>query len=173
MRHASGRSASARRARGLQGVPALRKKLRRIDPAISGELKKVVKEGAEAIMFDAVSGAPRQFGDLQYSIDYKISSDGFTAVIGPGVKAAEIVRRKTGSAFGHTSKKVNLNASNKHDLYQYFKGYWIEFGTKGGNGVAALQANPFMQPAYKTNERWIVDNTRNAINSILDRVAKS
>jgi hypothetical protein len=163
----------SRQRRGLQGVSSLRRKLRRMDPAITQELKTVVAEGLEAIEFNALAGAPRDQGDLAMSIEKKISSDGMTGIVGPGVKAAEIVRRKTGSAFGHTSKKVNLNRANKHALFQFFKGYWIEFGTKGGNGVPAQPARPFMQPAYLSNREWIRGRAARAINNILERVARS
>lgn len=172
----------ARRGSGLENVTKLRRKLRRMDPAVTKEIKDVVKFGLYAIQRDALGLVPVDTGDLAHSITVQISKDGFTGIVGPGVKTAEMVRRKTrdykrgklGSAFAHNSQKVVLNQAKKDDLMQFFKGYWIEFGTKGNAdlNLPPQPARPFMGPAYEANKDWIKEQSRRAINRVLERVSK-
>lgn len=166
---------------GLSGVTRLRRKLRNIDKEITKEVRDLVREGLYAIERDALGLVPVDTGDLAHAIEVKISSDGFTGVVGPGVKAAEIVRRKTtdrrkgkfGSPFGHTSKKVHLNENQKDQLLQFFKGYWIEFGTKGNaeRNIPPQPARPFMGPAYEANKGWMRRKLKAAIDRALERAA--
>lgn len=161
----------ARRSR-VTGVNRLRKTLRRVDPEIGAEVREAVRESAEAITLDAVRFAPRDEGDLVRAIDYQLGRDGFTAVIGPGAKAAEIARRRAGSPFALAGSAVRLSRSNRHLLYQFFKGYWAEFGTKGGNGVPPQPARPFMQPAWDLNRPYAVKRTQGAVRNALERAAR-
>jgi hypothetical protein len=156
---------------GLSGVSKLRRTLRRLDPVLTKEIRREIEITAGAIQADAIAGAPIDEGDLVRSIDYKIGRDGLTAVIGPGAAAAEIARRKTGSAFGTRNAKLKLSKRNTEALYQFFKGYWIEYGTKGVGGVGAQPARPFMGPAYQANERAAVAGLRRAIGQALKKAS--
>jgi hypothetical protein len=144
-----------------------------MDGAVTRELRDVVRESLDDIEKDALGLVPVDQGDLAQSIEVKMSSDGLSGIVGPGVRAAEIVRRATGSAFGVTSAKVNLSASNKHAIFQFFKGYWKEFGTKGSaeKNIPAQPATPFMAPAYEFNRPRIRDRVKSAIDRVLERVA--
>ena len=167
------RTSPFRRRSGLQGVTKLRRKLRRIDKEVTQELRDVVSESLDEIERDALGLVPVDAGDLAHSIEVKISSDGFTGIVGPGAKAAEIVRRKAGSVFAFAGDKINLSAAKKHDLFQFFKGYWIEFGTKGSpeHNIPPQPARPFMTPAYEFNRPRIRERVKAAIDRILQRVA--
>ena len=162
---------SRRRSR-VQGANRLRRLLKRIDPEITADVKTAIREGAEAIQADAIALVPKDTGALARSIDYRISSDGLAAVVGPAARAAEIVRRKTGSAF--KASEVRLSARNKALMFEYFKGYWIEFGTKGApkKNIPPQPARPFMKPAYDLNESWILGRVKAGINKALDRASR-
>lgn len=177
---------AVRRSR-VVGVNSLRRKLRRMDPEITKELRGVVLEGIQAIERDALAFAPVDQGDMRNSIGIKVSRDGLTVMTGPGIKAAEMVRTKSGSPWGQTIKrgkkkgqKFTLSKRSKHDLFQFFKGYWIEFGTKGakkgfgvkGRSLPPQPARPFMGPAYKANETSISVKVKAAVNKALDRAAR-
>lgn len=188
----------ARRSR-VEGTTALRKKLRRIDPAIKQEIADVVIEGLEAIKRDAQAMVPVDTGDLRNSIEVQFSKrDGVSGLVGPGAKAAEIVRRKSDSKTSFGGWKYRLSKKNKAALWQFFKGYWVEFGTKGGEikgrgtrrgkrvviaigddvrsvqsvKIPAQPARPFMAPAYLKNREWIREKARVAVDQVLVRIAR-
>lgn len=162
---------------GIRGINKLRKTLRRIEPEMQEPIKRAIVNTAEAIKLDAIAGAPVDEGDLVRSIDYKIGRDGFTAVIGPGAKAAEIARSKGGSAFATRTRRgeiINMSAANKHDLFQFYKGYWHEFGTDGSpeHGIPPLPARPFMNPAFFLNEEYGKQQVRAAVKLALERASR-
>lgn len=189
----------ARRSR-VEGSYALRKKLRRLDPEMRKEIADVVIEGLEAIKRDAQSMVPVDSGDLRDSIEVQFSKrDGVSGLVGPGAKAAEIVRRKSDSKTSFGGWKFRLSKRNKAALWQFFKGYWVEFGTKGGEikGRGALgrgkrvvirigddvrsvmsvkippqPARPFMAPAYLANREWIKQRAKIALENVLEKVSR-
>lgn len=164
----------------MTGNTKLRRTLRRIDPAITQELRDVVKDGLEAIKWDAISFVPIDEGDLARSIDYKLGRDGLTGVVGPGAKAAELARKKaaSGSAFGTVAKKgggkVRLSRSNQELLWEFFKGYWVEFGTKGNaaRNIPPMAPQPFMAPAYDVNRLWFSRRAQRALVRALERASR-
>lgn len=158
----------------VTGTNALRRKLRRMPDEVVAALRTEVRRGLDEIEKDALGLVPVDEGDLAQSIEVKVSRDGLTGIVGPGARAAEIVRRKTGSAFGVSSSKVNLRRSTAEQLMQFFVGYWLEFGTKGSpeNNVPPLAPRPFMSPAYDVNRRAIVRRISKAVDRVLERVAK-
>ena len=182
---------SRRRSR-VRGVNKLRRTLKRIDPEVTADVKTAIREGAEAIQADAIKLVPKDTGDLARAIDYRVSSDGLAAVVGPAARAAEIVRRKTGSAF--KASQVRLSKRNKKLMFEFYKGWWIERGTKGstkrtipfykgwwiGRGtkgstkrnIPPQPARPFMKPAFDLNESWILGRVKAGINKALDRASK-
>jgi len=162
---------------GIRGINKLRKTLRRIEPEMQEPIKQAIVNTAEAIKLDAIAGAPIDEGDLVRSIDYKIGRDGFTAVIGPGARAAEIARSKGGSAFATrtvSGEIIKMSAANKALLFQFYKGYWHEFGTKGSpeNNIPPLPARPFMNPAYQMNEEYGKQQVRAAVKLALERASR-
>lgn len=159
--------------RGLQNVSSLRRKLRRIAQDAENTIKPVVEEIAEAIKQDAIARAPQDSGDLVRSIDKKLSADGLTAVIGPAIRTAAVARTVRGSAFANRKLDVKLGAKSKKALFQFFKGYWIEFGTKGApeRNIPPQPARPFMGPAFDVNRDWGMEKIKDEINATLKRAA--
>ncbi len=161
---------------GIRGVTKLRRTFRRLEKETVEPVRKALRDGAEAIKLDAVARAPIDDGDLVRAIDHKISSDGLTVVIGPGAKAAEIVRRQRGSAFATRTadRPVRLSARNKDLLWQFYKGYWHEFGTKGSpkHNIPPMAARPFMGPAYRVNEGYLKAEVSRAVKAALARAVR-
>lgn len=158
-------------ASGIRGLTKLRRTLRRIEPEITQEVKQAIRDGAEAIKWDAKALAPRDEGDLANAIDATFSSDGLAAVIGPGSKGVQAERRAgRAAARGRT---IVLSARSTDLLWQFYKGLWHEFGTKGypAKNIPPLPARPFMGPAYDMNEDWIKGNVRRAIAEALKKAS--
>lgn len=156
----------------ISGVNKLRKTLRRLEPGVVDQVRGAIKDSAQAITADAIQLAPVDEGDLVRSIDFKLGRDGLTAVIGPGANAAEIARRKAGSPFTAASRSIPLSRANKALLFQFFKGYWIEFGTKGGGGVERQPPRPFMRPAFQVNRRYAERRVQSAVRNALEVAAR-
>lgn len=173
----------ARRSR-VTGVNTLRRKLRRMEPDVQRGIQNAVADVANRIQRDAMSMAPVDEGDLRESIDIKYGRDKLTALIGPGIKAAELVRKATGSVFGQTIKSgkkqgqkftlSNRSGTGRHAYWQMLKGYWIEFGTKGNakKNIPPQPARPFMSRAYLRNRTWAIRRVRDAVNRALERAAR-
>lgn len=148
--------------------------------AVNDIVRSAVQDGLHSIERDAKVFVPVDEGDLRDSIGIKMSRDGLTGIVGPGVKAAELVRSRSGSQFGQTyrrgkrkGEKFKLSKRNKKEYFQFLKGYWAEFGTKGSSkaNIPAQPARPFMSTAFKSNERRIVANVKRAVNRALARAA--
>lgn len=163
----------ARRSR-IEGPNKLRMKLRRVDPSIKRGVQDVLRDGLNRIQRDALTFVPVGTGDLRDSIEVKLSTDKLSGIVGPGVKAAEIMRKKTGSEFATGSRKARLSKRNKVALFQFFKGYWIEFGTKGNpkKKIPPQPARPFMSPAYLMNREWIRRRANRAIEAALEKASR-
>ena len=155
----------------ISGAARLRRKLRRVEPAILRGIQDPLRDGLNSVGRDARSLAPVRDGDLRASIDVSLSRDKLAGVVGPGAKAAEIVRRRTGSAF--KGSEVRMRKINKKLLMQFYKGYWLEFGTKGApkRNVPPLTPRPFMRPAWDMNERRIKAAIRQGVNNALRQAA--
>ena len=163
-----------RRRSRVQGVNTLRKKLRRIDPGIRQEISDVVIEALGAIKRDAQSMVPVDTGALRDSIEIKFSKrDGVSGLVGPGAGAAEIVRSKSKGKSAWGAHRYKLQRGNKAKLREFYKGYWIEFGTKGSakKNIPAQPARPFMAPSFLVNRDRILKQCRAAIDNVLRRVA--
>lgn len=166
---------------GISGTKSLRRKLRGVEPRILREATDVIRDGLNRIQRDAMALVPVDQGDLQASIDVKLSRDRLAGIVGPGVKAADIVRRRTGSAFGSVvrrgkkrGQKIRLIGRNRQALWQFYKGYWVEFGTKGAprRNIPPQPARPFMRPAYDRNRAWIRMRWKRAVTNVLERVSR-
>lgn len=140
----------------------------------------VLRDGLNAMRRDAANLAPVDDGDLRDSIDVKLSKDKLTGIVGPGVNAAEIVRKKTGSIFGQIQRNgkkkgqvIKLSKRNVHAYFQLLKGYWKEFGTKGSpaSNIPPQPATPFMRPAYDRNRHGLQRRLRASVDKALKRAA--
>ncbi|MAR55853.1 MAG: hypothetical protein CMM93_01595 [Rickettsiales bacterium] len=158
------------RARGLQNVNKLRRKLRRMEKHIASEIPNAIEDTLKAVVADAIQNAPEDTGDMAAEIEYKMRPDGLAGAAGPGA-ASSVVRGKTkGNAFA--SKAGRMSRVSAHRLLQFFKGYWTEFGTKGNpaKNIPPQPARPFMQPAWDANRAWAIARVRRAVNEQLKRV---
>lgn len=158
----------------IRGVSRLRRTLRRIEPEATQELRDTVQDGAQKIHFDALTLVPRDEGDLARSIAYKLGRDGLTAVIGPGAENAKLRKNKANVGHVVAASGVRMSQANKDLLWQYFKGYWIEFGTKGSpkHNIPPMPAQPFMNPAYLRNRDWIKRDAEKAIEQALEKASR-
>lgn len=163
---------SVKRSTWFRQSNKLRRTLGRMEPEILNNIKEPFKEGAEAIKRDAIVNASladygkeigiKDKGDMIDSISVKFGRDGLTAVIGPGAKAIAISK----SPFNTTLYTTNRS---KYAAWQFFKGYWAEFGTKGDpkRNIPAIRAAPFMQPAYDENKGWILKRVKDGVHKAL------
>jgi hypothetical protein len=151
----------------ITGNKKLRRTLRRIDPSATRELHQAIEDTAEAIKQDQIAGAPVDEGDMVREISVKKGRDGLTAVIGPGAKSISISK----NPFIEARKGIR-GATKKHRVFQFMKAYWIEFGTKGGNGSPALPPRPFVQPAFDLNRAYGLRRIRQAIKLALERASR-
>ena len=140
----------------------------------AAELRRRLRDVAEAVKSDAVAMAPVRDGDLAASIGYRISPDGLAVTVGPGIKAVQKIVRQAGSPWATSSAKVKLTGNDKHALMQFYKAWWAEFGTKGSaeDGIPPQPARPFMGPAWDVNKTWAKQKIRKEINETLARVAR-
>jgi HK97 gp10 family phage protein len=164
------------RGRGYQNVNSLRRKLKKINKHVENGIKPELQASLEMIVSSAKANAPRDKGDLIDSIAYATSSDGLAGVAGPSAKNAKVKRiLNTGatSVFA-TSGGAVMSQATKKKIFQFFKGYWIEFGTKGApdRNIPPQPARPFMQPAWDTNEKAIKTRMREALNEQLRKAAE-
>ena len=152
------------RARGYAGLSKLRKTLRRLEPEAAEGIKDTFEKGAQLIQYSVIqNGSEHRISrDMFPSVSYKMGRDGLTAVIGPGADRIRIGK----SPFDTTLYK---SAEGKHQAFQFFKAYWIEYGTKGDpeRGIPPQRAQPFVNPAYDEHKGWIVENVQGEIRAAL------
>jgi HK97 gp10 family phage protein len=168
-RQAAGRR-SGRKGSRVYGVSKLRKTLNRIEKAEREAVKSVVVTSAKKIERDAISFAilkdVKDTGDMIRSIDTKFARDKLTAVIGPGAKSA-IVRDNPFNTAGFAKiKRDSTRIKHKKAAYNFFKGYWHEFGTINHPD------RPFMNPAWEVNKNLVRKNIRVAVSRALDRASR-
>lgn len=158
--------------RGLNGVDSLRKKLRNMEKVAESGIKPAITEILQSITMDAKQLAPKDEGELAASIEYKLSSDGLAGVSGPAAKSAAVATAVKGSPFATRSTKVATDLSKKK-LFNFFKGYWAEFGTKGNpaRNIPPQPARPFMRPAFDLNSSWGIKKIADAVNAQLKKMS--
>jgi hypothetical protein len=162
----------------IRGVNRLRRTLRRAPDEISDGVRQVVRDGAEAVRLDAIARV--QPTSIKRSIETKYGRDGLTALVGPSAKAADLAARKNQraggarSAFGAARRSsVRLSKAKSEELFQFFKAFWYEFGTKGvpSRNIPPQPARPFMRPAMDVNRRYFTEESRRAIRRALDQLS--
>jgi HK97 gp10 family phage protein len=182
-------------ANAVQGGSAVRRKLSKISQYADKPLKAVLEEVSQVLVDDIKARVPVDTGELRESIEYNISSDGLTAVVGPAVKSGAVRKATKGSGFN--TEKVNwgkIRKGTKDKLWQVTKAYWVEFGTKGHKvqtqiksaladkqkgeffgktvDVPAMPARPFINPAYEAHKDTIKSKVASAFNKMLEDVAR-
>jgi len=157
---------------GYAGVGKLRRTLNRLDPETVAGVKESLRNTAEAIHYDALMNLQRVlsgegFGDLQYQMEIAYGRDGLTAVVGPGAKAVKISK----SPF---NTKLYVSEKSKYGAWQFFKGYWLEFGTKGypKDNIPPQPARPYLNPAYDANKVRGIADIKRAVNRVLTDLAQ-
>ena len=163
----------------VQGANKLRRTLRRAPDEISGGVRKAVNDSAEAVRLDAVTRVRPV--SIKQSIEIKKGRDGLTAMVGPSASAADLAARKNKSAGGSKSafgasrrSSVRLSKRKTEELFQFFKAYWYEFGTKGvpSRNIPPQRARPFMGPAANVNRRFFEQQSRAAVQEALRLLAR-
>jgi len=169
----------ARRSR-VEGVTQLRRQLRRVDPAVTLEIRGTLLQALSAIAATERALMPADTGAMRDSIQLQISRDGLTGIVGPAARAAEIVRRKTGSEFGRIiakgkrkGQKFTLRKANKKLLMQFYKAYWLNYGTKGTprRNILPQSALHFVEAAWQANQNRLHSNMTGAVNRALVRIS--
>lgn len=157
---------------GLQNVSNLRRKLRVMEKMLDERaIPPAIRDSAIDIRDTAVRNAPFDEGDLAAAVEYKMSPDGLAAVIGPAAKSVAVAKAVRGSPFATRTMDAakQLTRLSKKKLFQFFKGYWAEFGTKGypERNIPAQPARPWMSPAFDTNRDKSVKRVAEAVNGVL------
>ena len=156
----------------VQGITKLRRTFNRIENLELKELRDVLKNGARAIKQDAIGGAIAQdiklTGDMIASIDYKLSADKLTAIIGPSAKEAKIIKNPWNTSQFSQYKRESTKVRKKAAQWNLMKAWWAEFGT----GPPIPQGpQPFMNPAFEKNKRSITEKARKAQAKVLRRAS--
>ena len=158
----------------VKGITKLRRTINRFEKEEKDELQKIIKQGAKAIKRDAIFIATAKdiklTGAMIGSIDYKLSNDKMTAVIGPGAASAR-VRKNPFDTVSLTKglKSANVIIKHKDAQWNLMKAWWAEFGT---GAPIPQDPQPFMNPAYEMNKRSILNKTKRSLRVALRRVSR-
>lgn len=170
--------------RGYSGISKFRRTIRRMEPEIQKKITRALEDSAREVEADAIGFAILQdikdSGDLIHSISWKLGRDKSSVAIGPSAEAATWQKRP----WDNTSERAKkMSVKQKQAKWQFFKGYWAEFGT-AGKGITAggaggkgarksdtmpQRARPFMNPAWETNRPGISIRMRKAVKEALKR----
>lgn len=166
--------ATAAQRRGLNGVSSLRRKLRKMEPFVQSGIRPAVTKTLINITETAKVLVPKDSGDLADAIEYKVSADGMAGVAGPSAKNAAVAKVTRGSAWATRMLSKPIGATSAKRLFEFFKGFWVEFGTKGSpeNNIPPMPAQPYMRPAFDMNKDAGVRDIGGAVNMQLKRVSE-
>lgn len=156
----------------VDGGRKLKRVLRRLPGEMIQGISQPFAQGAQDIVLDARGFAPKLSGDMAASIEAKFSNRGLTVAIGPGVRGYEADQRAQRRIIrGQTGR---ISDANRQRFFQFSKGLWMEFGTKGSpeHNIPPLPPHPFMGPAVDLNLARIRGNVVTGINRTLGRVAR-
>lgn len=143
---------TARQRSGLRGVSELRRALKGLPAEMRKEIGLVVADAAIQVQADMYVLAPKgETGLTSANIESRMSEDKLSARVGY-LKQADDGPSSAG-----------------------FVARFIEFGTKGQNGVGAQPARPFIAPALDVNETEIKARMREAVRKALagSRIGKA
>ena len=153
---------------GYSGIGKLRRTLRRLEPESTEKLREVMADGATAIE-ETMLYLGREHvrtGEMLQMIEQQKGRDGLTYLIGPGAKSIRVSK----NPFDTTQYKQGI-ASRR--AMQFFKAYWIEFGTKGdpSRNIPPQPATPFVNPAYDVHKNQIARDAKAEVSKILKGLA--
>lgn len=151
---------------GYRGLSKLRKTFKRMEPEVQKLITKELEWAGKEVKKDAIGLALlkriRDSGDMIEAIDDRMGRDKSSVVVGPG--AGQVVWQKR--PFDNTSiMAAKMSIRQKHEKWQFFKGYWAEFGTKG---PVPQKPRSFMNDAWDANEDKIRARMTQAVNRALE-----
>jgi HK97 gp10 family phage protein len=122
----------------VTGVFEVQKKLARISRDAGKPVKPVLIEVAQQMASDAKAMAPVDTGAMRNAIQYSVSGDGLTVIIGVGVKKA-FIRKNTKKGINVISnasldKYITIGEIKQKDKLMFMnvmKAHFTEYGTKG------------------------------------------
>ncbi len=181
----------------VSGGNATRIKLSKMSREAGKPIKETLEKVAQQMETTAKERVPDVTGSLRDSIEYHISSDGVTAMIGPSLKKGMVRSSQKNSAPRLLPKNVDfskIRKSTRDAYWQAVKGYWTEFGTKGGvvklrkdSGKKTLSdgdaffgdsvvippqpAQPFMNPAFEAHKGEAVQELNIALKRMMQQIA--
>lgn len=132
-------------AKGVTGVSELRRRLRRLPPDTTAELRKVFKEEAASFQTALQAAAPRDKGRL-----------GAAALAIPS-------RDELGFAAGYSKKRAGFKRMWKRGG---FVALWQEFRTK------QAPAQPFIEPTYEARKAGVLQRIERALQQMLQRAGR-
>lgn len=175
----------------IRGVSKLRQRLRDIGPELNKHVRTAIEQSADEMISEIQSRTPIHEGDLIRSVTKVIRPDGLSAYVGPGIKGAMTIKRRTGS-FGATvrfsggravdlqsgtGRKLNFSRQTRHDRFQMMKAYWLEHGTKGRKDKSgryiqgsAMPATHFVSKSREVMRHRINGRIKRAVSNALKRV---
>ena len=181
----------------VTGADKVSKKLRKISEYAGKPVKAVLQQSCELLVSDIKANTPSSpiREPLRETIEYKLTPDGLTGVVGPGVKTSKVIKATSGGTVN--LKKIDLEHTGKKGkriLFQGIKAGWIEYGTKGysvknrvkkglysqkkgvffGKDVTipARAARPFINPAYEAREPEIKPKIAAAFSKMMEEVSR-
>lgn len=146
----------------VQGLPSLRKKLKRLPQLAEQEIRKAMEISAAEVVALAKSLVPRASGELAESIGWTWG-------------AAPDGSMTLGEVKGSGNLRITIYAGNS----QAFYARWVEFGTSphenegrfAGSDHPGTRAQPFFYPAWRAARRRVKGRVTRAINKSAKRAA--
>ena len=126
----------------LLGASSLRRKLKRMPEEIKKPVQKTLERGANRVFQDAIINIPERTGALAAALHKQRSSDGLSWRVGYWRKGNIRKYRRAG-----------------------FRAHFTEFGTRTST------AQPFLGPAFRSNEDWVNRQIRAAVNRALRKAS--
>lgn len=115
------------RTKALKGVGQYRRLVRGLESAVEKHIRELILRAAEETASVMRANLPVDKGDLRDSVEVVLSKDGLSASVGPGLRGATAIRRR--------NKPPEITAEDKKGLFQMYKAYWNEYGTKNGQAA--------------------------------------
>ncbi|HYH39920.1 MAG TPA: HK97-gp10 family putative phage morphogenesis protein [Azospirillum sp.] len=141
----------------VKGGGKLRKALREMPLEISDEVRAAVKEGADAVLADALKGAPKPgmnpyaTGELVSMLSVRPAKNGLSARVGSWGKG---------------------RAAHIHLIEFGVQPHDIKMPNGGVIHHPGHKAQPFLFPAYYANRNWAIARIREAVTKALDKAGR-
>ena len=171
-----------RQAVAVKGLSSVRKALRHAPDSIRKEVAQTIEDLSTETEQVMRFMAPHKEGDLISSITHVTSTDGLSSVIGPGIRGATTVKKRSGSYFATVGgfkggvgadiqtgagKRLRFSGRTNFDRLQLMKAYWLEVGTKRAG------RHPFVAPTYDSMRGKISAAISMAVDIGLERALRA